>query len=208
MQRAKGDKGDVVEKAVLDSAASELLETFENIGDQGAREVARKALNGRGAFVKVDGQIGSGLILLAKHVVLVLVENAAIAPSELHGNDNGDQEARRLLRRSVVSERRDGFLQNRSMKDHVGIAAGIGRNAKTRARGELANDRIRHDGFSVVVIGARGEDGHGEGPRIGRQMRCGAQGVVAASGKWNQAEGQQENCRYTHVSILEQPVQY
>ncbi len=47
-------------------------ETFKHVGHKLLGKLAREALNGRRIFLKECGQIGGGLVLLPKNVVLIL----------------------------------------------------------------------------------------------------------------------------------------
>ena len=97
------------------SGSGTLSEPFEHIGHQLTGELAGEALNRCGVFLDECGQIGCGLILLAEDVVVVLVENAAVMGGERDGCDDGDDEARRLLRGGVVGERGCGLFQDRAV---------------------------------------------------------------------------------------------
>ena len=95
------------------------------------------------------GQIGGGLVLLAEDVVLVLVENLAIAASERDRSHHGNEEAGRLLGGGVVGQRRDVLLENCPVQHGVGF--GALRSGVTRKRVRVANSRITASVMTVSV---------------------------------------------------------
>ncbi len=160
-----------------------MLEAFEDVGDEGASEVAGEAFDGGGVFFEECGQVVGGLVLLAEDVVVVFVEDAAIAGDEGDGDVHGDEEAGGLLGLGVVGEGGDGLGEDGAAKDGVrsfsGDAGVIGADAQAGAGCKFPNDGGRHDGFSAIGIGLGGEDGDGEGAGAGGQMGGCAEGVVA-----------------------------
>ena len=158
------------------------LEGFEDVGYEGAGELAGEALDGGGILLDEAGQIGGGLVLLAEDVVVVFVEGFAVAAGEGDGSDHGDEEAGGLLVGGVVGEGRDGFFEDGSVEDGVGVAGGVGHDAEAGASGELAEDRLGEDHLCVIGLSVGGEDGHGERLDAGRQMGGGAEGVISATG--------------------------
>ncbi len=58
------------------------LEPFQHIGHQRARKIAAEPLHGRRVLLNEVRQVGGGLVLLPKDVVLVLVEDLAVPPGQ------------------------------------------------------------------------------------------------------------------------------
>src|ERR1700733_9846791 len=96
---------------------SRRLETFQDVRDELAGEVAAEAFHCGGIFLNKSGQVAGGLILLAVGVVLVLVEDAAVAVFEGDGEDEGDEKAGGLLCGCVVGERSGILLEDGSVED-------------------------------------------------------------------------------------------
>src|SRR5580692_8147064 len=55
-----------------------LSETFQHIRHQRPRKVAAEPFQGGRIFLQKGWQVRGGLVLLAEHIVLVLVENLAV----------------------------------------------------------------------------------------------------------------------------------
>ena len=100
---------------------------------------------------------------------------------ERDGSHDGNDEAGRLLRRRIVSERHNGLLEDGAVQHRVGIGARICGDTEARARDELADHRLSQCRFSTVGIGACGEYRHRKRFHAGRQMRGRAQRVIAAA---------------------------
>ena len=158
------------------------LEALYDVRDKGMGEVTGETRYGGGAFVEEGRQIGGGLILLAEDVVVVLVEDVAIAVFEGDCNHYGDEKAGGLLGLGVVGERGDGLGEDRAMERGIGVGVLGWGNAEAGAGDEFANDRFGHLGFGAVGIGSCGENGNGQGLGAGRKVRCRSDGVVAAGG--------------------------
>ena len=159
------------------------LEALYYVGDQGMGEVAGETRYGGGAFVEEGGQIGSGLILLAEYVVVVLVKDVTIAVFEGDCNHYGDEKAGGLLGLGVVGERGDGLGEDSAVERCVGVGVLGWGNAEAGAGDEFANDRFGHLGFGAVGVSSCGENGNGQGPGARRKMRGPSDGVVAAGGQ-------------------------
>ena len=180
------------------------LQALEDVGDEGAREVAGEALDRGGTLIEERGKVGGGLILFAKDVVLVFKERLAGPVGQIYGYDNRNEKARRLLRGCVVRERRDDFFQNGSAKHDVWISALFGGDVETRAGGELADDRVGDRYFSVVGLSARGKDRDRKRARVGRQVRGSAQSVISAARQAEQRGGRDEEWQ-AHSLQCKQP---
>src|SRR5208283_981186 len=96
-------------------------ESFQDVGHELAGELAREALDSRRIFLDEGGKVGGCLVLLAKDVVRVAIEDRAVFGGERDGGHDGDDEAGRLLRRGIVGERRRGLFENGSAQHGVGI---------------------------------------------------------------------------------------
>jgi len=165
------------------------LQSFKNVGHQCTGEVARDALDGRGTFVEKGWQVGGGLVLAAKDIVLVLIEEFPVAIIDRHGDDQGDEKTRGLLRGGVVGKGSYDFIEDGAMQDNIGVNALAGGDAHPRTGGELPDHGVSERDFRVVALGMGRKDWYGHGARIWREKGSSANGVVAAAGE-NHNRGQ------------------
>ena len=119
------------------------LEALEDIGDELAGKVSAQALHCGGIFLDERGEIACGLVLLTVSVVLVFVEDVAIAIIDSYGDDQGDEKAGGLLSGCVVSKRGGVLLEDGAVEDGIGIGAVDRDDAEACAGGEFAEHGVR-----------------------------------------------------------------
>ena len=127
-----------------------MLKTLEDVGYEGAGEVAGEALDGGRALVEEGGKIRGGLVLLAKDVVGVLIQDASVTSFQGDRSDQGDQKAGRLLSLGIVGLRGDGLTENDAVEDCVRVRVFIGSDAHPGTGSEFANDGCGDLSFCAI----------------------------------------------------------
>ena len=78
---------------------------LQNIGDEGAREIAREAVDGRGVFLKKATEIARQLVLIVEKIGGILEENFSLPVGQSNFYADGDQGADGASGGGVVGKR-------------------------------------------------------------------------------------------------------